>query len=111
MIDVIVAVPHEYGFHAGLRIDSSGQRTRNLQRDVFLACLAAADSARIMAAVSGVDRDDDIAAGMIGLGGRLNRVQAAAALQVDDEAVAVLVVGARGVAPRSNGLVEVEHDA
>ena len=56
-------------------------------------------------------RHDDVAPRLVSLGSRLDRMQAAAALQVDDQAIAVFVVGACREAARANGLVQIENDA
>ncbi len=52
-----VGVARHHRAHVGLRVDLRAQLLRDIQRDVLFVGAAAADRARILAAVAGVDRD------------------------------------------------------
>ena len=61
MADVVVAVAREHRTHPRGVVDALGERPCDRERHVLLARSAAADRAGILAAVSRVDRDDDVA--------------------------------------------------
>jgi hypothetical protein len=73
MVDVIISVPDQYGFHAGLGVDARGQGSRNLQRHVLFAGSSLAHRAGIMPAVAGVDRNYDVTARFVCLGRAFDR--------------------------------------
>ncbi len=62
--DEVVAVAREHRLHAGLRVDARRQRLGDRQHRVFLVRAAFAGSAGIHAAMTGIDRDHDVAAGI-----------------------------------------------
>ena len=62
----LVAIARQHGAHAGLRVDALGEGARDGERHVLLARAAMADGAGVLAAVSCVYRDDDVAAALIG---------------------------------------------
>ena len=62
--DEVVAVASQHGFHAGLGVDARRQRLGDREHHVLLARAAFARSARIDAAVTRIDRDHDVAAGI-----------------------------------------------
>ena len=65
----VVAVAREQGAHVRLGIDQGLQPPRDHQRDVLLARAAAAERARILAAVAGVDDDGGEPRHLVGCGG------------------------------------------
>ncbi len=68
-----VAAACQDGPHAALLIDSLRQQTGDCERDVLLFGAAAADGAGVLAAMSGIDRHDDVTAGIDGCVQRTNR--------------------------------------
>jgi len=56
-----VAVADQEGAHAGIGVDLRSQFARHRQRDFLLVLLGRADRARILAAVAGIDGDDQLA--------------------------------------------------
>ena len=66
----VIAVAGEHRLHAGLGIHAALERARDGERHVLLARAVHADGAGILAAVTGVDGDDEIA----GLGRRVLRL-------------------------------------
>jgi hypothetical protein len=71
----VVVVAREIGAHVGLAVDQRLQAPGDAQHHVFLAQAAAADGARVLAAVAGIQRDGDHAllAAAGGGGRRLGR--------------------------------------
>ena len=59
-LEELVAVAREHRVHARLCVESLGERPGDRERHVLLARAAVADRPRILAAVTGVDRDDDV---------------------------------------------------
>ncbi len=112
MRDEIVAVAHEHGAHAGLRVDLGRELARDREHDILLPRAAATARAGILAAVPRVDRDDDVATA---IGRRLRRAahdgRRLRRRQIHDEAVAVLVVRREQERLRFGRLVELEHEA
>ncbi len=60
--DEVVAVADQHGAHALLRVDLLREAACDGERHVLLARAAAADGARILATVTCVDRNDEVAA-------------------------------------------------
>jgi hypothetical protein len=88
--DEIIAIADQHGAHAGLIVDLGSELLGDGEHYVLFARAASPEGAGVLAAVAGVDHDDDLAAACRGslrraahdgrcLGGR----------QVDDEAKAV----------------------
>src|SRR5690606_34954606 len=55
----VVAVACEYGLHVGFGVDLALEAARDRQRYVLLVRAAAADGARVFAAMTGVDDDGE----------------------------------------------------
>ncbi len=72
VIDVVVAIANQDGPHPFFGIDARSQLPGDGERHVFLACPRLADSARIVATVSGIDGYHDIPSRRIGFGGAFN---------------------------------------
>ena len=65
MRDVVVAVADQHGAHAGRLIDAPGEFARDLEHHGLLERAAVADRTWILAAMSGIDRDDDVARALL----------------------------------------------
>ena len=65
----VVRVAGHDGLHAGIVVDERGEALGDLEHDRLLSVASAADGARILAAVAGVDHDDEL--GLDGLRGLL----------------------------------------
>ena len=87
MIDVDIPVADEHGFHTRLGIDALRELAADLQHDVLLTSSFRPDGAWILAAVTGIDGNDDVAARPVALGGSFHGLEAARFLQVNDEPV------------------------
>jgi hypothetical protein len=113
----IVAGARQHGLHAGLGIDAVRELLRDRERDRLLARAALADRARVLAAVPGVDRDDEVALPVAARdfdrrrGCRHALRGAEPVAEIDDEAMPVGVVGRREESLRFDLLAHVEHDA
>ena len=57
--DEVVAVAREHHAHAALSVDQPLDASRDRQRDMLLVGAAAADRARVLAAMAGIDRHGD----------------------------------------------------
>ena len=57
----VISVARQHRPHSGLRIDPLRERARDGEHHVLLAGAVLADGARILAAVAGVDGDDEVA--------------------------------------------------
>ena len=66
---------------------------------------------RIVTAVARIDGDDDIATDVVVLGRPFYRLRPPLTIQVDNQAVAVALVGTGGKTPRAHGLAQIEHNA
>ena len=106
-----IAVASEHGLHAGFGIDFQRQFLGDGQHHILLSGAVLADGAGILAAMAGIHRDDEVAR----VGGRMldfhRRIHALTGAQVDDQSVAVSVIGRRQKTLRLNGPAQVEHDA
>ena len=111
MVHVVIAATNQHRLHAVLGIDTRREFARHGQCDIFLARPATADGARIMTTVTGVHRHHDVATRLIRFRCTPHRLQVAAALEVDDETIAVLRIRARGETARAYVFIEVQHDA
>ena len=60
-LDEVIAGARQHRAHAWLGIDPVRELLRDRERDVLLARARLADRARVLAAVAGVDRDDEVA--------------------------------------------------
>ena len=58
----LIAIACQDRAHSGLAVDPLREGSRNGQRDIFFPRAAVAYRARVLAAVAGIDRHDDIAA-------------------------------------------------
>ena len=65
----VVRVAGHDGLHAGIVVDERGEALGDLEHDRLLSVASAADGARVLAAVAGVDHDDEL--GLDGLRGLL----------------------------------------
>ena len=99
VIDVVVASADQHGSHPFFRIDTRSQLSRDGQHNIFLARPALPDRARVVPAVSRINRDHDVPPGPVCLGRPLYGLQSARPLQVDNQAVPVLTIGPRGETP------------
>ena len=61
----LVAIARQHGAHARFRVEPLRERARDGERHVLLARAAVADGAGVLAAVTCVHRDDDVAAALI----------------------------------------------
>src|SRR5690606_35568438 len=111
MLDVVIAIANQYRFHTGFLVVTEGEILGTRERHVLLEGLVAADGPWIAPAVAGVDCNDDVASRAETFGRALDRMQAALALQVDDQPVAVLAVRSRRKAARADSFVQVQNDA
>ena len=94
----------------------SRQALADLEHDVFFAGAARPARARILAAVSGIDRDDDVARLLARARHLLDRSRSGFGLRadrrkVDDEAIAVSAVGGEQETAWFRWPIHVEHDA
>ena len=106
----VVAVAGQHRLHPRLGIDLERQFARNGEDHVLFTSAVLADGARILAAVAGVDGDDEVA----GIGGRMlhldRGIGALTRSQIDDQAIAVAIVGRCQKALGLNGPRQIEHD-
>ena len=65
-LEEFVVIAGEHGAHARFGVDTLRECARDRQRHVLLTRAAVADGTRILAAVTGVHGDDDIAVALIG---------------------------------------------
>ena len=111
-LDEVVAGARQHRAHAGLGIDLVRELLRDRERDVLLARARLADRARVLAAVAGVDRDDEVAlpvaARNLDRHGRRRRQLVA---EVHDEAIAIGLVRRRQESLGLDLVVDVEDDA
>jgi hypothetical protein len=101
----------------GLVLDLSGELAGDGEHHVFLPRAPAPDGARVLAAVTGIDGDDQIPQ----LARRIRRrardaffqrlAGVALVVKIHHQAVTVLLVGFQQEAARAYGFVQIEHHA
>ena len=109
----VVAVAGQYRFHSRLGVDPGVEFLRYLEHHVLLAQAILADRAGILAAVPGIDGDDEVA----GIARRMHdpdgprRGRRSRGGHIDDEPVAIAIVGFRQKALGVGRPGQVEDDA
>ena len=108
----VIASARQHRAHPGLGIDALGQQSRHAQRDVLLTRAAATDRARVLAAVTGVHRDHEIALRARRVR-RLHRQRprCGRGAEIDHQPVTVTFIGGREETLGLGLLREVEHDS
>ncbi len=109
----VIAIAGQHGAHAGFGIHPPVERSCNAQNHVLLPRPVLADGARILAAVAGIDGDDEIARlgpHMLGLDRLLGR-RRSTRLQVDDQAISIPMIGCRQEALGMSLPGQIENDA
>ena len=94
VVDINVGVTDKNCPHATLRVDSRRQLSGYRQRDVLFSCPRPANRAWIVATMPRIDRNDDIAPWTVAFRCAFDGLQAFRVLQVDDQPIAVLAIGA-----------------
>jgi hypothetical protein len=59
--DESIGVPHHHGAHTILAIDRRCEPPRDRERHLFFMCAASADGARVLATVTGIHRNHEVA--------------------------------------------------
>ena len=111
MIDENVAIADQYRPHARFSVDAFRQFTTYLQRHVLFFRAFRPDCTGVVPAMTGIDRDDDVATRSIRLRGSFHRCEVARWLEVDNKTIAIGRVRARRECPRAHGCIEIEDHA
>ena len=108
--DEVIAVPGEDCLHPWLVVDAQREFPGDCQRHVLLTGPVLADRARIIAAVTGIDGDNDVTSARRRVCGTHRRIHRRRAGQVDHQTIAVMLVGLGEEALRMHRPGKIEND-